>query len=84
MIRRTLLRFAKWVIYRYQHGIFVVPPAVEKILPRTLALCEEISRRPTPSGEFRRMMVYGRLQKEFPEMRHKDLGLAIELVVHDV
>ena len=55
------------------------PP--EELICRARTLCVEW-QRPDLSGEFKRHQVFARLIKEFPQVEHRKLALAIELALN--
>ena len=68
-------------------GLWVqIPESITSILHRVKELVDE-SQRVDPhiqAGERKRHQVYGRLIKEFPFTKWKDLALAIELAIREV
>lgn len=54
-----------------------------KIWGRTVELINAADTFTDASGEFKRHKVYAQLIKEFPELRHRDIALLIEVVMQE-
>ena len=85
MIQRWLVAFGLWLA---RLGGWIAPPCTRAHLdvPPTLAgrimeLALEQHASPTSSGEAKRHQVYARLLKDFPNMPHRQVALAIEVVL---
>jgi hypothetical protein len=80
-MKKTIQRFALWLL-----SLFPVP--VDNTLPdyaiRAEVLVREQEAFTDTSGEYKRHQVYAKLIKEFPDVRQRDLGLAIELAVQRI
>ena len=80
-------RVSLW-LHRVAAWIWTPPPRpVENpVLARALVLVDAVERAvdPAASGEFKRHMVYARLLKEFPAIRHRDVALFVETAVQQL
>jgi hypothetical protein len=70
MIKKLIIRFARWLIR-------ICGPS--PYLKRAIELCKEQQiERPNATGENKRHQVMSRLIKEFPTASHRELSRAIE------
>ena len=87
-MKTAIRKFAKWLLHVVGAGrdIYIVPESVAILLPETVALVAMIEQRADPamSGEFKRHKVFGVLVKAYPELRQRDISLAIEFAVRAI
>lgn len=64
--------------------ILHIAPEIINILPDIEVWIKEQELIPNVSGEFKRHNVYAKVIKKYPQMRKRDLALAIEIAIQKV
>jgi hypothetical protein len=78
-----LLKLIGWRLPELkEENVFRVPEHISRLLLITKSRVEAC-REWGGSGEAKRHRVYAQLMKDFPEIAHKDLAFAIELVIQN-
>lgn len=82
-MKRFLLRVGFWLVRKLKGDVLPLWPDLLEILPVVIELCLAYDRNsdPATSGEWKRMQVYGKLQKLYPKTPKNTLALAIEVAV---
>jgi len=82
-MKHLLSRLASWVLRCCGCSLLPLLPEVQKVVRRARVLCAEQDERCAlgTSGEYKRHEVYARLLKEFPEVRKRNVALAIEVAL---
>jgi hypothetical protein len=82
-MRNYLIRFAFWILGKFQVPVIKVPEGVLAITP---AIREVVSKTSGMEGllsnEYRHSHSYATLRKRIPEAESRDIGLGIELVIY--
>ena len=89
-MRDLAFRLIDWYLTRKgfyrvasNHRLVQVDRVVWEILPAAKIITQKWGRKEGLSGEAKRHQAYARLIKEFPEAKHQDIALAIELAVRN-
>lgn len=80
----------KWLAHVLQRVVEWLMPPISPVIPvfslldRDAAQLVKQMAHLDVSGEYKRHQVYAALIKAFPQIRHRDLGLAIEKAVQNL
>ena len=94
MIKKLMTRLYMWLEIRLgipKHvcpqfppipdNVLIIPEYIEDILPAALEIIMALEKVPDVSGEWKRHQCFAKLIKKYPDIRKRDLALAIEIVV---
>ncbi len=80
MIAKWIYRIVLWVVGRLGYELVPVPPGVRTLVGEAA----ELTARYEPmneSGEWKRHQVYAAMIRRHPDVRRREIALAIELAV---
>jgi len=87
-VRSSIIRLLLWALGKLGHKVLVPIDPFSILLQRYRAIARKLvklapQKVPHADGHGKRHWVYIRMCRAFPEARHRDLNLSIELSVRD-